>query len=59
MIVDTERQFCTFRSTTTDVSYKPVIADARLSPWRMDNAMQDAGPAMILTFLNVLNNEAS
>lgn len=57
MIVDSEKQFCTFRSTTTDVDYKPVIADPNLSPWRMDNAMQDAGAAMIREYLRILSSE--
>ena len=54
MIVDTAREFCTFRSTTTDPSYMPVIADPHRSPWRMDNAMQDASAAMIREFLDML-----
>ena len=58
MIVDSERKLCTFRSTTTDPSYKAVIAEPVLSPWRMDRAMQDAGVAMIRTFLSVLEFEA-
>ena len=57
MIVDTTREFCTFRSATMDVGYKPVIADPRLQPWRMDNAMQDASTAMIREFLDVLRTE--
>lgn len=58
MIVDSKKDICIFRSTTTDPEYKPVITDPVLSPWRMDNAMQDAGAAMIRTFLNVLEREA-
>lgn len=57
MIVDTTREFCTFRSATRDVGYKPVIADPRMYPWRMDNAMQDASAAMIREFLDVLRTE--
>ena len=53
MIVDTAREFCTFRSATTDVGYKPVI-NCLPSPWRMDNAMQDAGAATIREFLRML-----
>ena len=53
MIVDTEREFCTFRSATTDVDYKPVITCLR-SPWRMDNAMQDSSAAMMRKFLSTL-----
>ena len=58
MIVDSERKLCTFRSTTTDPNYKPVIADPILSPWRMDNAMQDSSATMIRTFQSVLEFEA-
>ena len=58
MIADSERRLCTFRSTTTDSDYKPVIADPALSPWRIDNAMQDAGAAMIRTLLSILELEA-
>ena len=57
MIVDAARDLCTFRSTTTDVGYMPVIADPHLNPWRMDNAMQDASTAMTRMFLNVLDAE--
>ena len=58
LIVDATREFCTFRSTTTDVGYMPVIADPHLHPWRMDNAMQDASAAMFRIFLNLLDAEA-
>ena len=57
MIVDTTREFCTFRSATRDVGYRPVIADPHLHPWRMDNAMQDASAAMIREFLDVLRTQ--
>ena len=57
MIVDTTREFCTFRSTTMDVGYRLGMADPRLHPWRMDNAMQDASAEMIREFLRVLNTE--
>ena len=55
MIVDSAREFCTFRSTTTNPVYKPTIADDHLKPWRMDNAMQDASAAMIRAFLSFLD----
>ena len=58
LIVDATRRFCTFRSTTTDLHYMPIIADPHLSPWRMDNAMQDASAAMFRAFLSVLDDEA-
>ena len=57
MIVNTTREFCTFRSATRDVGYKPVIADPRMYPWRMDNAMQDASAEMIREFLAVLRTK--
>ena len=53
MIVDTKREFCTFRSTTTDDSYKPVVLLPQ-THWRMDNAMQDASAAIMRKFLSVL-----
>lgn len=53
MIVDTEGEFCTFRSTTTDDSYKPVVLLPQ-THWRMDNAMQDASAAIMRNFLSVL-----
>ena len=54
MIVDIERGLCTFRSTTTDTLYKPIIRDGMTYPWLMDNAMQDASTAMMREFLRVL-----
>ena len=53
MIVDTKRGLCTFRSTTTDDSYKPVVLLPH-THWRMDNAMQDASAAILREFLSVL-----
>ena len=53
MIVDTKRGLCTFRSTTTDDSYKPVVLLPQ-TLWRMDNAMQDASAAILREFLSVL-----
>ena len=53
MIIDTERQLCTFRSATRDDGYTKVI-DCLRSPWRLDNSMQDASAAMIREFLDVL-----
>ena len=54
MLVDTRREICTFRSTTTSVDYKPIIVDPHRSPWRMDNSMQDASAAMMRKFLSVM-----
>ena len=55
MIVNTEREFCTFRSTTIDEGYglkssRIELADA----WVLDNSMQDASAAMMRGFLRVL-----
>ena len=55
MIVDAEREFCTFRSTTTSVDYgMGIFADRLEKPWRLDNAMQDADPASMREFLRML-----
>ena len=55
LIVDTEREFCTFRCTTTDSTYKMGIFNDRLGgPWRLDNAMQDASALSMREFLRVL-----
>ena len=57
MIVDTTREFVTFRSTTTDPCYRPVIVDSQMNPWRMDGAMQDASALMTRSFLRLLRDE--
>ena len=54
MIVDTDREICTFRSTTTSGSYGRPIVDGMTLPWRLDNAMQDASAAMMREFRRVL-----
>ena len=55
MIVDTEREFCTFRCTTKDVEYKMgIFADRLEGNWRLDNAMQDALPGSLREFLRML-----
>ena len=55
MVVDTERNFCTFRSTTTSDEYKMGIFKDRLEgPWRLDNAMQEASAASMREFLRCL-----
>ena len=54
MIVDQESGLCTFRSTTSDRSYKPIIREGMTYPWLMDNAMQDASTAMMREFIRVL-----
>ena len=54
MIVDTLREMCTFRSTTTDNSYRQGVADGMIPPWRLDNTMQDASCSMMKEFQRVL-----
>ena len=55
MIVDTQSGICTFRSTTTDPSYRRQgVADGMIPPWRLDNAMQDASRVMMREFQRVL-----
>ena len=55
MIVDTQRELCTFRSTTSDPSYPgATVTDGMTPPWRLDNNMQDASAAMIREFRTVL-----
>ena len=54
MIVDSDRATCTFRSTTTDPSYRQGVADGMIPPWRLDNAMQDASRMMMREFQRVL-----
>ena len=56
MMVDTDRKFCTFRSTTTDRFYRKGIADGMVSPWQLDNSMQDASSAVMREFRQVLLN---
>ena len=60
MLIDTERKYCTFRCTTTMLDYKMgIYADRLASPWRLDNAMQDASAATIREFLTVLEEFAA
>lgn len=54
MIIDTERTICTFRSTTTDPTYRKGIADGMIHPWLLDNSMQDASSKMMRTFRQIL-----
>ena len=55
LILDSDREFCTFRSTTRDHCYRRKSYRARLaSPWILDNAMPDASAAMMRQFLQVL-----
>lgn len=54
MIASSNHKLCTFRSTTTNVAYKPAIISRYQSAWRLDNAMQDASTAIMREFLNVL-----
>ena len=55
MKVDSARESCTFRCTTTMVSYKMgIFADRLQGPWRIDNAMQEVAPAAMVEYLRVL-----
>ena len=54
MIIDSKREFCTFRSLTTNEDYKPIIVEGMRSNWRLDNAMQDASAAMTRYFLDAI-----
>ncbi len=54
MIIDSKREFCTFRSLTTNEDYKPIIVEGTRSNWRLDNAMQDASAVMTREFLNAI-----
>lgn len=53
LIVDSTRSFATFRSCTTSPAYSMAVALPG-SPWRMDNAMQDASTAIMRRLLSVL-----
>lgn len=54
MIIDSKREFCTFRSLTTNQDYRPKVVEGTRSNWRMDNAMQDASAAMTRIFLGAI-----
>ena len=55
MIVDSLREFCTFRSTTTDSRYgMKSFPEGMTGPWILDRSMQDASSAMMRQFLQVL-----
>ena len=57
MIVDTKREFCTFRCTTTNTyaNYKMgIFADRLEGLWRLDNAMQDAAALSMRELLRML-----
>lgn len=54
MIVDTLEGICTFRSTTTDPSYRQGVVDGMIHPWRLDNSMQDASCTMMREFQRAL-----
>lgn len=54
MIVNTERNVCTFRSMTTDGGYGMKGARRRIGRWFLDRSMQDASAAVMRQFLAVL-----
>jgi hypothetical protein len=54
MIVDEARHVATFRSCTTDANYAPRIVLPTTTTWYMDNAMQDAGTAIMRYLRTIL-----
>lgn len=54
MIVDTNCSIVTFRSLTTDTSYRPIIHLENGSGWHLDNAMLDCSTEIMRYFLNEL-----
>jgi hypothetical protein len=54
MLVDTAREVVTFRSLTTDRTYKPSIDLGVHAYWRLDNAMLDCSTQILRIFRNVL-----
>jgi hypothetical protein len=56
MIIDSQRQTCTFRSATTDPDYRLGRNGILPEPWRLDRSMQEASTAMMRQFLEVLRN---
>ena len=54
MVIDTHREMCTFRSSTTDPTYHKRVAGGMVLPWGMDNSMQDASSAMMRIFRQFL-----
>lgn len=54
LLIDTARELCTFRSTTTDTTYRMKRYEGMSHPWLMDRSMQDASAAMMRQFLQVL-----
>ena len=58
MIVDSERRYCTFRSTTIDEVYRRGSLRTTVPAWRVHNSMQDASASMIGEFLRCLEASA-
>lgn len=57
LIVDATRRFCTFRSTTTDPRYMPIIADPHLSRGGWTMQCRTRASRYFVRSLNVLDNE--
>jgi hypothetical protein len=56
MIVHPERNAITFRSTTTDTTYRPRAELRPGSEWCLDNSMQDVSVQQARAFLNALRS---
>lgn len=56
MIVDTNCKKATFRSLTTDSSYKPIINIDNNSAWNIDNSMIDCSTEIMRFFLKELKS---
>ena len=55
LLVDWGADLVTFRSTTSDLSYRPAkVVAAWGDRWRLDNAMQDVSTATARAFLHLL-----
>jgi len=54
MLVDSGRQICTFRSTTTIGSYGMKQARGMIPPWFLDRSMMEASTATMRVFLEEL-----
>ena len=58
MIVDSRHTIATFRSCTTNSTYRPALI-IRAATWRMDNAMMDASTEIMRRFHTVLESLSS
>ena len=56
LIVDSDREVCTFRSTTKDSDYGMKQSSGMNPPWFLDRSMQDASSEIMRQFLQVLRD---